>query len=80
MFNAIMASQSYDQLRAVFDAYHRVSGRDIEQAIKGEMSGNLELGMRAIGMIHYIVYPLPLSELIQQLTNLSYFYFSYFEK
>lgn len=47
-FNAIMASQSYEQLRAVFDAYQRISGRNIEQAIKSEMSGNLEIGMLAI--------------------------------
>lgn len=47
-FNAIMASQSYEQLRAVFDAYSRISGRDIEQVIRNEMSGNLEIGMLAI--------------------------------
>ncbi|XP_052262546.1 annexin A4-like isoform X2 [Dreissena polymorpha] len=47
-FNAILASQSYEQLRAVFDAYGRISGRQIEQALKGEMSGNLEIGMVAI--------------------------------
>ena len=43
-----MASQSYEQLRAVFDAYSRISGRNIEQVIKSEMSGNLEIGMLAI--------------------------------
>ncbi|XP_052761234.1 annexin A4-like isoform X2 [Mya arenaria] len=47
-FNAIFASQSFEQLRAVFDAYTRVAGRDIEQAVKSEMSGNLEIGIRAI--------------------------------
>ncbi|XP_053384290.1 annexin A4-like isoform X2 [Mercenaria mercenaria] len=47
-FNVIMASQSFEQLRAVFDAYSKISGRDIEQVIKSEMSGNLELGMLAI--------------------------------
>jgi len=47
-FNAIFASQSFEQLRAVFDAYQRVSGRDIEQVVKSEMSGNLVLGMVAI--------------------------------
>ena len=51
MFNAIMASQSLEQLKAVFEAYHRVSGRDIEQAVRGEMSGNLEIGMLAISKI-----------------------------
>ncbi|XP_022317069.2 annexin A7-like isoform X2 [Crassostrea virginica] len=47
-FNSLLASQSYEQLRAVFDAYHKISGKDIEQAIKSEMSGNLEIGMVAI--------------------------------
>uniref|UniRef100_K1QMV5 Annexin n=1 Tax=Magallana gigas TaxID=29159 RepID=K1QMV5_MAGGI len=48
-FNALLASQSYEQLRAVFDAYQKISGKDIEQVIKSEMSGNLEIGMVAIG-------------------------------
>ncbi|KAL5017925.1 hypothetical protein ScPMuIL_003647 [Solemya velum] len=47
-FNAILASQSFEQLRAVFDAYQQMSKRQIEQSICGEMSGNLELGMLAI--------------------------------
>ncbi|XP_060076065.1 annexin A7-like [Ylistrum balloti] len=47
-FNMIMASQSYEQLKAVFEAYQRLSGKDIEKSIKSEMSGNLELGMLAI--------------------------------
>lgn len=47
-FNSLLASQGYEQLRAVFDAYHKISGKDIEQAIKSEMSGNLEIGMVAI--------------------------------
>eukprot|EP00105_Crassostrea_gigas_P019633 XP_011438183.1 PREDICTED: annexin A7 [Crassostrea gigas] len=47
-FNSLLASQSYEQLRAVFDAYQKISGKDIEQVIKSEMSGNLEIGMVAI--------------------------------
>ncbi|KAK3091313.1 hypothetical protein FSP39_018862 [Pinctada imbricata] len=47
-FNAILASQSYEQLRAVFDSYPKISGKDIESAIKSEMSGNLETGMVSI--------------------------------
>lgn len=35
----------------MFDAYSRISGRDIEQVIKSEMSGNLEIGMVAIGQL-----------------------------
>lgn len=49
MFNRILCLQSYPQLRACFQEYHKVSKRTIEQAIKSEMSGNLELGMLAIG-------------------------------
>ena len=48
-FNMILASQSYEQLRAVFDAYGKVSGKDIEHAIKSEMSGDLSTGMLTIG-------------------------------
>lgn len=47
-FNMVLASQSYEQLRAVFDAYSRVSGKDIEHAIKSEMSGDLATGMLTI--------------------------------
>lgn len=47
-FNAILASQSFEQLRAVFDQYKTVSGKDIESAIKSEMSGDLCTGMLAI--------------------------------
>ena len=48
-FNMVLASQSYEQLRAVFDAYGKVSGKDIEHAIKCEMSGDLSSGMLTIG-------------------------------
>lgn len=61
-FNAILASQSFEQLRAVFDAYQQMSKRQIEQSICGEMSGNLELGMLAISR-----YPLPKSCVIVSL-------------
>lgn len=47
-FNMVLASQSYDQLRAVFDAYHKVSGKDLEHAIKSEMSGDLSTGMLTV--------------------------------
>ena len=50
MFNRILCVQSYPQLRACFAEYAKISRRSIEQAIKSEMSGNLELGMLAIGL------------------------------
>ena len=49
MFNMVLASQSYEQTRAVFDEYAKVSGKDIEAAIKSEMSGDLSTGMLTIG-------------------------------
>ena len=47
----ILASQSYEQCRAVFDEYTKVSQHDIEQAIKREMSGDLATGMLTIGKL-----------------------------
>ncbi|KAK3801946.1 hypothetical protein RRG08_064540 [Elysia crispata] len=47
-FNMILASQSYEQCRAVFQEYTKVSQRDIEQSIKSEMSGDLATGMLTI--------------------------------
>ncbi|PVD38915.1 hypothetical protein C0Q70_01540 [Pomacea canaliculata] len=47
-FNMVLASQSYEQLRAVFDAYSRIANKDIEQAIQSEMSGDLATGMLTI--------------------------------
>ncbi|XP_005101297.1 annexin-B12 isoform X2 [Aplysia californica] len=47
-FNMILASQSYEQCRAVFDAYSQVSKHDIEQAIRNEMSGDVSSGMLTI--------------------------------
>jgi hypothetical protein len=47
-FNQILAAQSFEQLRAVFSEYHKLTGKTMEQAIKSEMSGNLESGMLSI--------------------------------
>lgn len=43
-FNAVLASQSYSQLRAVFDEYQRQFGKSIEQVIESETSGDLKKG------------------------------------
>ena len=48
VFNMILCSRNYNQLRLTFDEYHRISGHDIEQAIKGEFSGDIEQGLLAI--------------------------------
>jgi len=47
-FNQILALQSFDQLRLVFQEYAKISRRTIEQSIKSEMSGYLEKGMLTI--------------------------------
>ncbi|KAK8759331.1 hypothetical protein V5799_003036 [Amblyomma americanum] len=47
-FNAILASQSYDQLRQVFREYVRFANHDIMEAIKKEMSGNFRQALLTI--------------------------------
>lgn len=47
-FNMILCQRNYNQLRLVFDEYQRMAGHDIEQAIKGEFSGDIEQGLLAI--------------------------------
>jgi len=47
-FNAILCTRSYRQLRATFEAYNEIAGKDIEEAISSECSGTLEDGYLAI--------------------------------
>jgi len=47
-FNVIMASRSFAQLELIFKEYEKISKKDIEKAIKSEMSGDIEDGMLAI--------------------------------
>lgn len=47
-FNAILATRSYAHVRAVGDEYKKISKRTLEQAVKSEMSGDLERGYLAI--------------------------------
>ncbi|XP_076616080.1 annexin A11b [Chaetodon auriga] len=47
-FNAILCARSRPHLRAVFQEYQQMCGRDIEKSICREMSGNLESGMVAV--------------------------------
>ncbi|KAL8600662.1 hypothetical protein ACOMHN_006728 [Nucella lapillus] len=50
-FNRILCLRSYPQLRATFEAYGHLSGKDIEDSIKSEMSANLERGFLAIARV-----------------------------
>ena len=44
-FVRILCSRSFSHLNAIFSAYSRISNKDIEKAIKKEMSGDLEKGV-----------------------------------
>ncbi|XP_068937063.1 annexin A13 [Petaurus breviceps papuanus] len=41
-FNEVLAKRNYKQLRATFQAYQILIGKDIEEAIEGETSGDLK--------------------------------------
>lgn len=49
VFNSILVTKSYQQLRQIFLEYENISGSDIESVIKREFSGNVEEGFLAIG-------------------------------
>lgn len=55
-FNMILCSRSYCQLQQVFLEYHRLSGRDFEEVIKNEFSGDIENGLKAIGNTSNILF------------------------
>lgn len=54
MFNQVLITRSYQQLRATFSEYERLTGKDIEQSIKKEFSGSIEKGLLGIGKSIYI--------------------------
>jgi len=48
VFNRIFAIESFAHLRLVFDQYRQLTGKDIESAIKSEMSGDVEAAFIAV--------------------------------
>ena len=47
-FNQILCSRSHAQLRIVFVEYERLAHRSLEQSVRREMSGDLQMGMVAL--------------------------------
>lgn len=47
-FNRVFCAESFPQLRLVFEEYQRKTGHDIEKAVKGEMSGDIERAYLAV--------------------------------
>lgn len=47
-FNVVLASRSFQQLELIFKEYETISNKTIDQAIKSEMSGDVQDGMLAI--------------------------------
>lgn len=50
IFNQVLVTRSYQQLRQIFLEYETLAGQDIEEAIKREFSGPLEKGFLGIGL------------------------------
>lgn len=51
MFNMILATRSYAQLRLLFHEYERLTGHAFEKAIEREFSGDVESAMLAVGKL-----------------------------
>merc|ERR1739848_532611 len=47
-FNVVMASRSFAQLEQIMQQYSQISNKTLEEAIKSEMSGDIQDGMLAI--------------------------------
>ena len=49
VFNAILITKSYQQLRKIFHYYEEIAGHTLDEAIKREFSGSVEKGYLAVG-------------------------------
>ncbi|XP_044540170.1 annexin A13 [Gracilinanus agilis] len=47
-FTEILSKRNYDQLKATFQAYEKLVGKDIEQAMENEVSGDLKKALLTI--------------------------------
>ena len=56
VFNAVLCSRSFPQLKAIFQEYQFLTGHDIDDAIKAEFSGDLEKALRAIGKSDFFLF------------------------
>lgn len=48
-FSAILATESFDQLRRIFDEYQKVCKKTMQQGIRYSMSGGIAQAMLAVG-------------------------------
>lgn len=60
VFNMVLCTRSIPQLRATFEAYRATTGKGIIDTIKREMSGPLQSGFLAIGLMHQFLHQLVL--------------------
>ena len=54
VFNRIFAAESIPQLKLTFDEYYKMTGHDIDKAIKKEMSGDVERAFLTIGIFSIV--------------------------
>jgi annexin A7/11 len=48
VFNMVLCQRNYAQLGLVFQEYQRISGHDLEKAIKSEFSGDIQEGLLSV--------------------------------
>jgi len=56
VFNVVLCTRSYPQLKATFEKYRELTGKGIIDTISREMSGSVKEGFLAIGLYLVIIY------------------------